>query len=62
MDYTLHAELTHLLMENGAAVTKTSIDMLIQFIANRDKSIIEQVKKDADRLAQKLRADTVTDQ
>ncbi len=46
---TLHTHLTQLLMDNGAAVTKKSVDALIEFIAVRDQEIINKVIQDAER-------------
>lgn len=51
---SLHEQLTELLMENGAAVTKTSIDELIKFIAGRDQQTINHCIRDIEKLGREL--------
>jgi len=55
---TMHEHLTKLMMDNGAAVTKQSIDALIKFIAARDVTTINAAVSDLDRLKQKLNEDS----
>lgn len=59
---TLGEQLTHLLMENGAAVTKPSIDALLKFIAVRDQSITDEVIRHAEKLTGDLQTQTRTSQ
>lgn len=54
---SLHEELTTLLMDNGCAVTKTAIDELIRFIANRDESTVNKIIKDCEKTLQYLDRD-----
>jgi hypothetical protein len=58
MDKTLHEVLTQLLMDNGAAVTKTSIDELIKFIGQRDYQTISMVIQDAEKRLAELQRQT----
>jgi ABC-type transporter Mla subunit MlaD len=55
---TFHEQLTQLLMDNGAAVTKQSIDKLMEFITQRDQSIISEVIRQAERLTAELQRQT----
>ena len=68
MERTLHEQLTELLMDNGASVSKKSIDKLVEFIGLRDQSIIDEFIKRGEKMLvhlqyqTKIEADTtVTD-
>lgn len=47
---TLHTQLTQLLMDNGASVSKQSIDELCKFIFRRDEQICDRLLKETQRL------------
>lgn len=55
---TLHTRLTQLLMDNGASVSKQSVDSLIVFITTRDQETIKRITQDAERTLRQLQADT----
>jgi len=54
---TLHDKITSLLMENGAAVTKPSVDAIVKFIAERDQHTIDQVIREAEKSLARLQGD-----
>lgn len=57
---TLHEQLTQLLMDNGAAVTKKSIDALIHFISVRDGETISRVINESERVLAIMQTETRT--
>lgn len=45
-------------MDNGAAVTKTSVDAVIKYIAERDQKTIEQIVGNAETNLYRLQNDS----
>lgn len=56
---TLHEELTQLLMDNGASVSKASIDALITWLANHHQSIHDKQVRDVEQMHSELQRRTV---
>jgi hypothetical protein len=53
----LKQELTNLLMQNGASVSKRAITALVEFIAQRDQHTIKRISDDINRAHLELMTD-----
>lgn len=48
--YTIHEQLTQLLLDSGCTISKPAIDKLVKWVYNRDTSLIERLQKEGDRI------------
>lgn len=50
MEYTVHEQLTKLLLDAGCTISKPAVDILVKWVKNRDTSIIERFQKEGNRI------------
>lgn len=46
----LHNNITRILMDNGAAVTKQAVDKIAEYIGERDQAILASVSDEIERI------------